>query len=49
MSQRPGRVVEDMRISFDEERKLDIRSIPCFVEYEKRIYHTFRKLGVLTG
>ncbi|MBX6328946.1 MAG: ABC transporter ATP-binding protein [Pseudolabrys sp.] len=49
MSQRPGRVVEDIRISFDEERKLDIRSIPRFVEYEKRIYHTFRKLGVLSG
>jgi NitT/TauT family transport system ATP-binding protein len=49
MSQRPGRVVEDMRISFDQERRLDIRGTPRFVEYEKRTYDIFRQLGVLTG
>jgi len=49
MSQRPGRVVEDIRISFDQERKLDVRSTPRFGEYEKRIYDTFRNLGVLSG
>ena len=48
MSQRPGRVVEDMTISFDEPRKLDIRSTSRFVEYEKTIYDIFRKLGVLS-
>jgi NitT/TauT family transport system ATP-binding protein len=49
MSQRPGRVVEDMRISFDGARKLDIRGTPQFVGYEKRTYDIFRQLGVLTG
>ncbi len=48
MSPRPGRIVEDLRISFDQERKLDIRSIPRFAEYEKRVYDIFRKLGVLS-
>jgi NitT/TauT family transport system ATP-binding protein len=48
MSQRPGRVVEDMKITFEEERKLHIRSTPRFVEYEKTIYDIFRKLGVLS-
>ncbi len=48
MSQRPGRVVEDMRISFDEERKLAIRSRPQFIEYEQHIYDIFRQIGVLS-
>jgi NitT/TauT family transport system ATP-binding protein len=48
MSQRPGRVVEDMRISFDEERKLAIRSRPQFIAYEQHIYDIFRQIGVLS-
>jgi NitT/TauT family transport system ATP-binding protein len=48
MSQRPGRVVEDMRIKFDQERKLGIRGTSCFTDYEKRTYDIFRRLGVLT-
>ena len=48
MSQRPGRIVEDMTISFDQDRTLDIRSTAQFVEYEKRVYDVFRQLGVLS-
>jgi NitT/TauT family transport system ATP-binding protein len=48
MSQRPGRVVEDMTIAFDQDRTLDIRSTERFVEYEKQVYDIFRRLGVLS-
>ena len=47
MTPRPGRVIADLTITFDDARRLSLKTSPQFAEYEKRIYSIFREIGVL--
>lgn len=49
MSQRPGRVLDDIEVNLPKPRKLSIREDPKFTEITRRIRVHFEKAGVLAG
>jgi NitT/TauT family transport system ATP-binding protein len=48
MTQRPGRIIADISVKFEQARSLDVRATTTFAEYEKHLYSLFRDIGVLT-
>ena len=49
MSQRPGRVLDDIRVPFARPRRLSLREDPAFVDIARRIRVHFEQAGVLVG
>jgi len=47
MSPSPGRVIEELRIDIPRPRPLELGEDPVLVEYSKRIYEHFSRLGVI--
>lgn len=46
-SQRPGRVVEDIRLDLPSDRKLAVRETPAFGAYTRHIRNLFEQMGLI--
>ncbi len=47
MTPRPGKVVEDIRVTLDDRTSLDVRGSAAFASYERQLYALFEAEGVL--